>query len=350
MNRLRYIPFITWFSLLALANAQSSDESLTAQRQAFRLSENLRSTVAEATPEERSSSIENNQKTLTSGKYVVTQSWSQEKKYPRPYYVNVPKSRTLESTDKHNRFPVFIFLHGNGGNARSAMQGFMRRHEKMVNRYILVFAQGYQKSWNIVSERSKADDRGFIETIVQTLATFKNVAPDDFSIMGNSNGAALVNQMAIETTLPHIRNYITGVSQLNAWQHDGEHFKAKGDQNQYHAVAAPMKGKRLMNISGTEDKLVPYHGGPSKFIPANDGKLKFVATEESIYLWAREMGYTGEKKTHPSSKVGRLEIFSYLNGDVVHYKVNQEGHGATRKVTEDQLMKFLKTEKTVVPQ
>ena len=151
MNRLRYIPFITWFSLLALANAQSSDESLTAQRQAFRLSENLRSTVAEATPEERSSSIENNQKTLTSGKYVVTQSWSQEKKYPRPYYVNVPKSRTLESTDKHNRFPVFIFLHGNGGNARSAMQGFMRRHEKMVNRYILVFAQGYQKSWNIVS-------------------------------------------------------------------------------------------------------------------------------------------------------------------------------------------------------
>ncbi|HAQ97976.1 MAG TPA: hypothetical protein DCR61_01365, partial [Verrucomicrobiales bacterium] len=114
--------------------------------------------------------------------------------------------------------------------------------------------------------------------------------------------------------------------------------------------AAPMKGKRLMNISGTEDKLVPYHGGPSKFIPANDGKLEFVATEESIYLWAREMGYTGEKKTHPSSKVGRLEIFSYLNGDVVHYKVNQEGHGATRRVTEDQLMKFLKTEKTVVPQ
>ena len=63
------------------------------------------------------------------------------------------------------------------------------------------------------------------------------------------------------------------------------------------AVATPMKGKRLMNISGTEDKLVPYHGGPSKFIPANDGKLKFVAAEESIYLWAKEMGYMGEKKT-----------------------------------------------------
>ena len=350
MNRLRYIPFITWFSLLALANAQDSNESLTAPRQPSRLPENLRSTFTEPTPEERSASIENNQKTLTSGKYFVTQSWSQEKKYRRPYHVNVPKSRTLESPDKLKRFPVFIFLHGNGGNAMSAMQGFMRRHERMVMHYILVFAQGYRESWNIVSERSKADDLGFIESMVQRLATFKNVAPDDFSIMGNSNGAALVNQIAIETSLPHIRNYITGVSQLNAWQYDGKHFKAKGDQNQYHAVAAPMKGKRLMNISGTEDKLVPYHGGPSTFIPANDGKLKFVAAEESIYLWAREMGYTGEKKTHPSSKAGRLEIFSYLNGDVVHYKVKQEGHGATRRVTEDQLMRFLKTEKPVLPQ
>ncbi|MDA7523970.1 hypothetical protein N8667_00125 [Verrucomicrobia bacterium] len=350
MNRLRYIPFITWFSLLALANAQNSNESLAAERQPSRLSENLRSRVAEPTPEERSAFIENHQKMLTSGKYFVTQSWSQEKKYRRPYHINVPESRTLESPDKHKRFPVFIFLHGNGGNAMSAMQGFMRRHEKMVMHYILVFAQGYRESWNIVSERSKADDLGFIESIVQRLATFKNVAPDDFSIMGNSNGAALVNQIAIETSLPHIRNYITGVSQLNAWQYDGKHFKAKGDQNQYHTVATPMKGKRLMNISGTEDKLVPYHGGPSKFIPANDGKLKFVAAEESIYLWAREMGYMGEKKTHPSSKTGGLEIFSYLNGDVVHYKVNQEGHGATRTVTEDQLMRFLKTEKTVVPQ
>ena len=108
MNRLRYIPFITWFSLLALANAQNSNKSLTAQQQPSRLSENLRSTVAEPTPEERSASIENNQKTLTSGKYFVTQSWSQEKKYRRPYYVNVPESQNLESPDKHKRIPVLL--------------------------------------------------------------------------------------------------------------------------------------------------------------------------------------------------------------------------------------------------
>ena len=56
----------------------------------------------------------------------------------------------------------------------------------------MVFAQGYRESWNIVSERSKADDRGFIEAIVLKLATFKNVDSNDFTIMGVSNGAALV--------------------------------------------------------------------------------------------------------------------------------------------------------------
>ena len=106
---------------------------------------------------------------LTSGEYFITQTWSQEKNYPRPYYVHIP-----ESTES-GKLPVFIFLHGNGGNAKGSMSGFMRRHPNMSKRYIMVFAEGYQKSWNIVSERSKADDRGFIESIVKKLATCQNV-------------------------------------------------------------------------------------------------------------------------------------------------------------------------------
>ncbi len=197
---------------------------------------------------------------------------------------------------------------------------------------------GYLKSWNIVSEHSNADDRGFIEAIVLKLATFENVDPNNFSIMGASNGAALVNQLAIESKLPNIRNYISGVSPLNVWQYDGKHFKAKGDDNNYHVAATPMTGKRLRNISGTDDKLVPYHGGPSKVIPAKDGKLAFVAAEESTFVWARQMGYEGEQLTVPTRTSGNLEIFSYLSGDVVHCKVNNEGHGATHGISEEMLL------------
>jgi poly(3-hydroxybutyrate) depolymerase len=158
--------------------------------------------------------------------------------------------------------------------------------------------------------------------------------------MGNSNGAALANQLAIESRLPNIRNYVTAVSPLNELQHDGRHFKAKGDDNIYQAVATPRTGARLMNISGTEDHLIPYQGGPSP-IPAKNGKLGFVAAEESVFLWAKAMGYQGGKLMKPSRTVGKLEVFSYLEGSIIHYKVLGEGHGAAGAIDEATLMQFL---------
>lgn len=273
------------------------------------------------------------------GEYFISQSWSQERDFKRPYYVNVPEHI------EHAKISVIIFLHGNGGDAKQAMRGFTRNRGKIASRYIMVFPQGYRESWNIVSERSKADDLRFVEAIVRKLAACDNVDANNFTIMGNSNGAALVNQLVIESKLPNIRNYISGVSPLNVWQHDGSNFKAKGIDNNYEAVAEPAKGKRLFNISGTEDRLVPYRGGPSRVIPAKDGKLAFVDAERSTYLWAKQMGYEGEQLKEPTKVDGPLHFFSYLDGDVVHIKVTNEGHGAPHGVSEDVLLEFLRVQK-----
>ncbi len=272
---------------------------------------------------------------LTSGEYSITQSWSQEENFRRPYHVSVPQN----AADK--KLPVFIFMHGNGGNAKEAMRGFTRGRRKLASEFIMVFAQGYRESWNIVSERSKADDKRFIEAIVLKLASYENVDANNFTIMGASNGAAMVNQLMIESRLPNIRNYISGVSPLNVFQYDGENFKAKGKDNNYSEVATPMTGKRLLNISGTEDKLVPYGGGPSKVIPAKDGKLAFVGAERSTFLWAKQMGFAGDQFSRPTRTEGIVESFSYLGGDVVHYKVNKVGHGATHGISEAMLLTFL---------
>ena len=272
---------------------------------------------------------------LTSGEYSVVQSWSQETEFERPYYVRVPMG------DDQGKWPVFVFLHGNGGNAKGSMNQSMKRYPTISSRYVMVFAEGYQKSWNIVSERSKADDLGFVEAIIQHLASYDNVQPNSFSIMGVSNGAALVNQLAIESQSPNIQNYVSSVSPLNLYQHDGKFFRAKGEDNNYETPVIPETGKRLMNISGTEDRLVPYEGGPSNRIPAKDGKLAFVGAEESIYLWAKQMGYKGPKLKTPSRIKDNIEVFSYLNGDVIHYKVLNEGHGATRAISEETLLSFL---------
>ena len=272
------------------------------------------------------------------GENAIKQSWSQEKNYARPYWVNIPE------LDDEEALPVIIFLHGNGGNARGLQRMVLNRYPKVASQSITVFPEGYRESWNIVSERSKADDRAFIEAIVRELSKRDDVKKNDFTIMGISNGAALVNQIAIETKLPNIKNYISAVSPLNGFQYDGKNFKSRGEENDYEEVAEPLVGKRLLNISGTNDPLVPYRGGPSKAIPAKGGKLPFVDAEESIYLWAKQMGYGGKKLSEPSKVNGKLEVFSYLDGDVVHFKVNDHGHNATQALSQELLLEFLKGE------
>jgi poly(3-hydroxybutyrate) depolymerase len=270
---------------------------------------------------------------LQSGSYTINQDWSQEQDYERSYFVHVP--------DSVEPLPLFIFLHGNGGNAERSMQGFIKRHKKLSKRYNMVFAQGYLKSWNIVSERSQAPDREFIEAIVTKLTEYSNVKDSDAVLMGSSNGAALVNQFAIETKLDHFSHYITVVSQLNAWQHDGTAFKAKGVDNNYTESVVPLKGKCLMNVSGVDDRLVPYSGGSSRAIRAKDGKLAFVDAEKSTYLWAQHYGYTGEQLSQPSESSEVMDTYSYLDGTVIHYKMNTRAHNAGGGLTEAVLLKFL---------
>ena len=298
---------------------------------------------AMANPKTSRSATSDQKDILETGEFSVEQSWSQETAFQRPYFVNVPEVDQQQGA-KQSKLPVFIFLHGNGGNAKGAMRNFTRHRRKISSRYITVFAQGYRESWNIVAERSKADDRAFVESIVNQLSEFKNVDQNNFTIMGVSNGAALVNQLAIESQLPNIRNYISGVSPLNGRQHDGKNFKAKGAHNDYREIANPMTGKRLMNISGANDKLIPYEGGAS-VIPAKRGKLTFVSAEESIFLWAQHMGYEGKKLSKPTRVNRQIAEFSYLDGDVVHYKVSDQGHSATHAIEEDVLLAFLQGSK-----
>ena len=275
---------------------------------------------------------------LTSGQYFVTQSWSQESNFRRPYHVRVPRNSAAR------KLPVCVFLHGNGGTGFGAMRSTMRLRPKLAEKYVMVFPDGYERSWNIVSEWSKADDRAFVEAIVSKLASHSNIQQNNFTVIGNSNGAALVNQLAVECQLPNIRNYISIVSPLNEYQHRDDAFHFKGDDNSYREVANPRAGIKLMNVSGTHDPLVPYHGGPSRAIPAKDGKLVFLSGERSTYLWAKEMGYHGDPLSQPTRTDGSLDFYSYLDGDVVHVKVNGQGHNAGSRIRDDLILRFIEGE------
>ena len=185
---------------------------------------------------------------LESGKYTIQQSWSQERNARRPFYVSVPRSQRNQP-----KRPVFIFLHGNGGNAQGAMNGFKRHRKRIVSASISrCFRKAIEKAGTSSPSVPRRMILRFIESIVLKLAKFDNVDSNNFTIMGASNGSAMVNQLAIESRLPNIRNYISGVSPLNVFQYDGGQFKAKGERNNYRVADDPCKRQALDEYFGRQ--------------------------------------------------------------------------------------------------
>ena len=84
-------------------------------------------------------------------------------------------------------------------------------------------------------------------------------------------------------------------------------------------------------------------GGITVSLQDKDGKLAFVDAEESTFVWARQMGYERDQLTTPTRTGDDLDVFSYLNGDVIHCKVKNEGHGAIHGISEEVLLGFLQS-------
>ena len=98
-----------------------------------------------------------NSKSTNLHRFTIRQSWSQEPNgFEREYVVRSP-SKDMTSC------PITILFHGNGGSA----EPMVRSWDKQLADHILVSAQGYEKSWNITKERSKAPDVEFVKRILQ---------------------------------------------------------------------------------------------------------------------------------------------------------------------------------------
>merc|ERR1719370_948793 len=89
---------------------------------------------------------------------TIVQSWSQETDYARVTQVQVPP------TSAGQKVPMVIDLHGNGG------QGNLRRLSYLADGAVIVAPSGYERSWNVNNEGSKADDVSFILELISRVA------------------------------------------------------------------------------------------------------------------------------------------------------------------------------------
>merc|ERR1712037_330985 len=119
---------------------------------------------------------------------TIVQSWSQETDYARVTQVQVPP------TTAGQKVPMVIDLHGNGG------QGNLRRLSYLADGAVIVAPSGYERSWNVNDEGSKADDVSFILELISRVAEEHPAADaNNVNLIGTSNGAAIIYRLLIAT-------------------------------------------------------------------------------------------------------------------------------------------------------
>ena len=257
-----------------------------------------------------------NSKSTNLRRFTIRQSWSQEPNgFEREYVVRSP-SKDVTSC------PITILFHGNGGSA----EPMVRSWDKQLADHILVSAQGYEKSWNITKERSKAPDVEFVKRILQDVTRrYPQADNSKVSLIGSSNGAGMVYRLLIELDNSYgIQNAVAFVSSMTTSQYHDERFWKRSDETtSNYDEPVELSGRwRIVTIQGSADSVVPYFGG------RGPGGIHLSA-QATAYAWAVAQGYKGAQKPDKEGKPcgEKLLMYDYPQSGVTHIKVIDGGHG-----------------------
>ena len=170
--------------------------------------------------------------------------------------------QTELNIDTNKLYPVVFGLHGNGGTNT----GFLNRLKGLTDdgEFVGIYPQGIQRSWNLGSEASRADDVQFINLIIQELKNYQNLNMDKVYVIGNSNGSGMANKLGVETN--HFKAIAPIVSQLM------ESMPLK-------STTQPLS---VFQVNGALDPIIPINGGPGPGIHI------FLDALESAKVWANK--------------------------------------------------------------
>ena len=170
--------------------------------------------------------------------------------------------QTELNINSNKLYPVVFGLHGNGGTNT----GFLNRLKRFTDdgEFVGIYPQGIQRSWNLGSEASRADDVEFINLIMEELKKYRNLDMNKVYVIGNSNGSGMANKLAVETN--HFKAIAPIVSQLM------ESMPLK-------STTQPVS---VFQVNGALDPIIPIYGG------TGPGTHIFLDALESAKLWANK--------------------------------------------------------------
>jgi polyhydroxybutyrate depolymerase len=213
-----------------------------------------------------------------------------------------------ENFDQSQSYPVVIAFHGNGGQNNSWLNKLSQFVE--AGEFIGIYPQGYLNSWNLGAEASTADEVYFFNQIMAKLETYSFFDASKVYGIGISNGSALINKLAIETS--HFSAIAALASQLIV-------------ETVPNSSTAPVA---VYQKCGTADNIIPYNGGMS-VVGHN-----FLSAPESALSWVNAFNCVTEPIVE---MLGEDEILIYTDceseKEIRFHSVNNAGHNLNQPNT-----------------
>jgi poly(3-hydroxybutyrate) depolymerase len=249
-------------------------------------------------------------------RHTIRQTWSQEPTgYDREYVVRQP-------AEQSDRWPITFLLHGNRGVADRTIG----RWPTHLPGHLLVAPQGYERSWNVSTERSKAPDVAFLGAVLDDVVRrYPRADRTQVSVIGSSNGAGMVYRLLIEGDRAVPMQAAVGlVSSMTTGQFHEQRFWKRADEttDRYDTLVVPAQGRRILTVHGTADTVVPYAGG------RGPGGIHLPA-QQTAYAWAAHQGYRAAQISDDQGTPcgDGLVRYDYPEVGVRHIKVLEGRHG-----------------------
>ena len=214
----------------------------------------------------------------------------------RTYTVHEPPNWDVSSP-----LPLLFAFHGGGGQG----EFFVEDLEESIQsgRFIGVYPDGIQNSWNMGREESTADDVAFTLSVLDDLAGTPGMDTENPVALGYSNGAGFIHMLAVQSD--RFAAIAPMASQLLI---DNE--PQQGDAQ-----------VSVLQLHGTNDDVIPYEGGTAEM------DHSFLSAEGSAASWAAHNGCDATPTETPSGAYLRMEWSGCTSGtQVVHYRLEGVGH------------------------
>ncbi len=188
--------------------------------------------------------------------------------YTRTYLVHLPKGYSADAPA-----PLVLSFHGRHGQGegQAKLTGFSEVADR--HGFIVVYPDGVGKSWNAMhgagpAQEKGVDDVGFLEALIDGLQAEYAIDPKRVYAAGMSNGGFFAYRLGCE-----LSERLAAIAAV-----------AGAMAPELAEVCSPEEPVAVLDIHGTEDRIVPYEGGETK------GGGELLSTEDTVDVWRLHNG------------------------------------------------------------